>query len=78
MRVKKGALRNPVHLNDLKVYLQRGTETAEDAKTVDILEYEQRTEGLEEGHGIGQIDIGGKSYLPWIGKPEKDDVGNHV
>jgi len=78
VRVKKGALRNRVHLNDLKVYLQRGAKTAEDVKTVGILEYEQRTERLEEGQGIGQIDIGGKSYLRWIGKPEKDDLGNHV
>jgi len=78
VRVKKGALRNRVHLNNLKVYLQRGAKTAEDVKVVDILEYEQRTTGLEEGQGIGEIDIGGKSYLRWIGKPEKDDLGNHV
>ena len=78
VRVKKGALHNRVHLNDLKVYLPRRTETAEDVETVNILVYERRSDRVEEGCGIGCIGIGGKPYLPWIWKPDKDDMGNHV
>ena len=42
MRVKKGALRDRVHLNDLKVYLRRGSEREAGLELVDILDYERR------------------------------------
>ena len=42
VRVKKGALRDRIHLNDLKVYLQRRIEAEVGVTIVDILEYEKR------------------------------------
>ena len=39
MPVKKSALRDSVHLNDLKIYLPRGTEKARDLEMLDILDY---------------------------------------
>ena len=41
VRVKKGALRDRVHLNDLKIYLQRNDEGVAGVEEVDILEYEK-------------------------------------
>ena len=68
VRVKKGALRNRVHLNDLKIYLPRRTEMADDVGMVDILEYEWRTSEGEQakGHGIEQIGVKGKGDLAWL------------
>jgi len=40
--VKKGASRDRVHLNDLKVYLRRTIAAEAGVTIVDILEYEKR------------------------------------
>jgi len=71
VRVKKGALRDRVHLNDLKIYLQRNDEEVADIEEVDILEYEkdkaarQRMGACMTGHVQGMF-----RYLKWIGEAE--------
>ena len=42
VRVKKGALRERVHLNDLKIYLPRRVNREPGVELVDILEHERR------------------------------------
>ena len=42
VQVKKGALHDRVHLNDLKVYLRRDIAAEAGMTMVDILEYEER------------------------------------
>ena len=66
--VKRGALRNRVHLNDLKLYLPRRTDWAGNVEMIQILQYEQRTSEEEpaEGYGIRQLGVGGKGYLAWV------------
>lgn len=67
VRVKKGTLRNQVHLNDLKIYLPRRTDTmaAANMEMVDILVYEQRTTGEQvvDGYGMDWVGVGGKRFL---------------
>jgi len=69
VRVKKGALRERVHLNDLKIYLRRRAEKEEaGVELVDILEYEQKTtSGVQEDVlGLEGTDTGGSSGVEWI------------
>ena len=65
VKVKKGALRHQVHLNDLKIYLRRRTAAAKDSEMVDILEYERKaTRGdLVELGGKNGTGNSGKRYL---------------
>ena len=71
MRVKKGALRDRVHLNDLKIYLQRNDEEVADIEEVDILEYEKDKAARQQmgacmtGHVQAMF-----RYLKWIGEAE--------
>ena len=66
MQVKKCALHDRVHLNNLKIYLPRGTENTRDLKMLDILDYKWRTEALVErcSRNLERTGLGGKPYLP--------------
>ena len=69
VRVKKGALRERVHQNDLKIYLRRRVEKEEaGVELVDILEYEQKTtSGVQKDVlGLEGTDAGGSSGVEWI------------
>jgi len=69
VRVKTGALRERVHLNDLKIYLRLRAEKEEaGVELVDILEYEQKTtSGVQEDVlGLEGTDTGGSSGVEWI------------
>jgi len=68
VRVKKGALRDRVHLNDLKVYLKRKEEEEAGVTLVDLLEYEQRSMKEEQGDVFSweRVGVGGTPHLDWI------------
>ena len=73
--MKRGALHNRVHLNDLILYLPRKMDWASDVEMIEILEFEQRTseEKQAEGYGMRQLGVGGKGYLAWV--EEAKEVG---
>ena len=68
MRVKKGALGDRVHLNDLKVYVKQKEEEEEGVTLVDLLEYEQRSMKEEQGDVFSweRVGDGGTPHLEWI------------
>ena len=70
MRVKKGALRDQVHLNDLKVYLRRDIAAETGVTMVDILEYEERVmrDLVEQGEvfSLERTGVGGSRSVEWI------------
>ena len=67
VRVKKGALRDRVHLNDLKVYLRRGSERQAGVELVNILEYERRATGEGQANVVSLegTGTGGSRGLEW-------------
>jgi len=69
VRVKKGALRDRVHLNDLKIYLQRKDETMAGIEELDILEYEQNEAERQQEETFMASHVQGTSrYVEWIEK----------
>jgi len=70
VRVKKGALRDRVHLNDLKVYLRRKIAAEAGVTMVDILEYEKRVMidlgELEDVFSLERSEAGGRRSVEWI------------
>jgi len=67
--VKKCALRERVHLNEIKIYLRRRVEKEEaGVKLINILEYEQKTTGgvQEDVLGLEGTDVGGSSGVESI------------
>ena len=70
MRVKKGALRDRIHLNDLKVYLRRDIAAEAGVTMVDILEYEQECEmnlsKLGDVFSLERTGVGGSRRVEWI------------
>ena len=70
VRVKKGALCDRVHLNDLKVYLRRRIEAEVGVTMVDILVYEKRViidlGELEDEFSLERTEAGGRRSVEWI------------
>jgi len=68
--VKKGALRDHVHLNDLKAYLRRRIAAEVGITMVDILEYEKRViidlSELEDVFSLERTEAGGTRSVKWI------------
>lgn len=65
--MKKGILRDRVHLNDLKVYLRRGSERQAGVELVNILEYERRATGAGQANVVSleETGTGGSRGLEW-------------
>ena len=69
VRVKKGALRDRVHLNDLKIYLQRKDKTVAGIEELDILEYEQNEAERQQEETCMTSHVQGTfRYVQWIEK----------
>ena len=68
VRVRKGALRERVHLNDLKIYLARRAEEAAGVRLVDILKHEQGTtlERQADVFSLERVRVEGNGSLEWI------------
>jgi len=70
VRVKKGALRDHVHLNDLKVYLPRRIAAEVGVTMVDILKYEKRVMidlGMSRDvFSLERTDAEGRRRVEWI------------
>ena len=70
MQVKKGALGDWVHLNDLKVYLPRDIAAEAGVTMVDFLEYEKRVirhlGELEDVFSLERTGVGGSRSVEWI------------
>ena len=76
--VKKGALRDCVHLNDLKIYLRRESEREAGVELVDILDYERRAtaDGQAEVFSLEGVGTGLKwKGLEWL--VERIDTTGH-
>jgi len=69
VRVKKGALGDRVHLNDLKIYQQRKDQTVAGIEELDILEYEQNDAKRQQEETFMASHVQGTfRYVEWIEK----------